>query len=425
MQNVAPFWDPALYARERERVFERTWLFVAHAAMIPTPGDYVTNYMGEDPVIVCRGKDGAVRVLLNRCTHRGNKVCAYDGGSAKSFRCSYHGWTFGLDGELAAVPQQELYGDDFRRAEHGLAAARTAIYRDLIFATWNPQAAPLEEYLGEDLRWYLDHYLFDDPDGFEVLPGRHRYRTPGNWKLLAENFGGDAYHFATTHASVIRVQRDEAAPRARGAVQSGDRRYGVELRGSGGEPHGLVQVSVGAEPYAADVAQAEALSPAAAAWVRERHRRREAACARVAERPYSVHAGTIWPNFSFNGFGPALYGRNLMQWHPRGAESIDVWQWCLVERSAPLEVKERMAFTLAQRQSAAGLIAPDDVDVFLRIRDALRSPRGRRLPFNYELAAPEDGRSLVPELPGRVAPALSESYQRAFYAYWQAVMEAA
>ena len=276
----APYWEPGIYERERERIFGRTWLFVGHAAMIPEPGDYVTNFMGDDPVILCRGKDGSVHVLLNRCRHRGNKVCLYDKGNAKAFRCSYHGWTYATSGELAAVPLlAESYDRDFRREEWGLVEApRLAEYRGLIFASWDPGIQALEDYLG-DLRWYLDRFMLDDPDGWELLPGRHRYVIPGNWKLLSENFGGDTYHFNSTHASVNVLGRRGQADRIRSSDTIDARRFGVEVTGEHQAPHGLQAFAIGQDYLDADVQEAERISPSAVAWVKERYRRRQALCA--------------------------------------------------------------------------------------------------------------------------------------------------
>src|SRR5688572_12855021 len=81
------FGDPALYELELERIFTRTWLFVAHESEVPRRGDFVTRRMGGDPVIVCRGADGEVRVLLNVCRHRGRKLCGLDAGRTAAFRC--------------------------------------------------------------------------------------------------------------------------------------------------------------------------------------------------------------------------------------------------------------------------------------------------------------------------------------------------
>lgn len=426
MPGTEIYWAPDIYAREMEVVFGSAWLFVGHETSIPEPGDFIGNYMGNDPVIVARDRAGAIGVYLNRCRHRGNKVCLHDSGTAKSFRCSYHGWTYGLDGSLAAVPLLDKGYAGLPREELGLVAApRVSSYHGLIFASWSADGPSLDAYLGDDLRWYLDRFAFDDPDGLEVLPGRHRYVIPANWKLLAENFGGDMYHFASTHASILMLSHDERSARIRTSGDQDHSRepiyHSLEFVGPGHPPHGLLQLSFGEGANDGDLRQAERLSPAAAAWVKERHARRARLVADRASKPTAFHTGTVWPNLSLNGFGSAFYARTLVQWQPHGPESTDVWQWALVERSAPPEVKEQMAFVLTQRQAAAGMVAPDDVDNFQRMRDVLHTARAGKLDFNYDLGAAQIG-SLMPDLPGRVMDMSTESYHRSFYHYWSSIM---
>src|SRR5262245_57381938 len=112
--SAAIFSDPRVYEQELEQVFARTWLFVGHECQIPNPGDYVRSRMGEEQVIVTRGKDNRIYVLLNSCPHRGNMVCRYDEGHGLAFQCSFHGWTFGSDGSLINLPPgtEEEYAAD-------------------------------------------------------------------------------------------------------------------------------------------------------------------------------------------------------------------------------------------------------------------------------------------------------------------------
>lgn len=388
------YYDPEIHEREVERVFGSAWLFVAHETMLPHSGDFITNYMGNRPVIVVRGRAGEVRVFLNRCPQRGDKLCRYDSGEAGPY-------------EDVGLPE----------------APRVATYRGLVFATWAADGPSLEDDLGADLRWYLDTLMFDDPEGYEVLPGRHRYVLPGNWKLVAENHGGDMYHFASTHASVMMLARDGLAERIRTGTTSGlATDYYSVLCAGGHPPHGLLQLSFGEGADENDRRQAARLSPAALAWVEERQARRRRLLGERRSRPTSLHTGTIWPNFSFNGFGTALYARTFMHSQPLGPQTTDVWQWALVERSAPAEVKAAMAFTLTQRQAAAGMVAPDDADNFLRMRDVLHTSKAATLGFNYDLGGREK-ESLMPDLPGCVMEPMNERYQRAFYGYWSALME--
>ena len=76
--------SPEIYQQELERVFTRSWLFLGHTSQLRRPGDFVTTNMGEDPVIVARGRDGVIRAMLNSCRHRGMRVCRADEGNASS-----------------------------------------------------------------------------------------------------------------------------------------------------------------------------------------------------------------------------------------------------------------------------------------------------------------------------------------------------
>jgi phenylpropionate dioxygenase-like ring-hydroxylating dioxygenase large terminal subunit len=117
------FVDPEIYRQEQERIFTRTWLYVAHESEIPQSGDFVTRTMGEDSVIVARGADGKIRVFLNACRHRGMPVCREDMGKTSSFVCGYHGWRFGISGELIGVPFFEGYQGKLDKSCLGLHQA--------------------------------------------------------------------------------------------------------------------------------------------------------------------------------------------------------------------------------------------------------------------------------------------------------------
>src|SRR5215470_15808246 len=128
------YTDSHVFDDEIDRIFRRGWVFVGHESEVPDVGDWVTRRLGREPVIMVRATDGKVRVLANRCAHRGTMLCWQDrGGGRKSFQCSYHGWVFGLDGALRSLPGRS----GFEAAPGALDLARpgqVASYQGFVFA---------------------------------------------------------------------------------------------------------------------------------------------------------------------------------------------------------------------------------------------------------------------------------------------------
>jgi len=195
--------EPGIYEQEQQQIFARCWLFLCHDSQIPLAGDFVTAYMGEDPVLVMRDSGGNVGAFLNVCRHRGNRLCRADSGNAASFTCAYPGWTYGNDGKLIGVPYlKDAYHNELDRARWGLArVAQLDNYKGLWFATFDPEAPPLSDYLGE-MKWYLDTFVDRRDGGVEVV-ATHKWVMPCNWKFPSENFGGDAYHVSWSHLSAM------------------------------------------------------------------------------------------------------------------------------------------------------------------------------------------------------------------------------
>lgn len=433
---ISPFihFDADVYREEQERIFGRAWLVVGHEDMLRKPGDYVTNYIGEVPVIVVRDLAGAVHVFLNKCAHRGVEVCLFDRGNAKGFTCSYHGWSYDLEGKLVGVPMERaFYGDDLDKPAWGLEAVpRVATFNGLIFASLDPQAPELTAWLGPDVAWWLETFVCATPfGGLEWLPGWHRNASPGNWKLISENFIGDDYHvFAATHVAWLHLIREF---RSKGLLHPmityPAQTAGVVYEGSGGYragvPFGMGLVTVGESAelaYQRDLDEARGLGADAADWVHERHRILQSVLKDRETKPYSFMNGMLFPNFGLMGFVSAILGRHFLHFHPRGPLAHEVWQWTMVEREAPQSVKDLAVQRVYQGQHMAGLIAPDDVENFERLVEAMRARRTWDRPFHYRmrLGHEEEGPN---GLPGNLGPNPSETNQRLFYKYWLELME--
>lgn len=192
------FRDPHVFELEQRRVFEQCWLYAGHASEVPQPGDFRTRTVAGRPLILVRGGDGRVRVLLNTCTHRGAQVCRQSCGNTKTFQCFYHAWTFDTEGRLVGVPGEDAYSDAFDREQLGLASPpRLEVYRDFVFVSFNPTVEPLVAYLA-GAKEYLDLVCDQSEAGMEIVAGTQAYSMRANWKLLVEN-SIDGYHARTTH----------------------------------------------------------------------------------------------------------------------------------------------------------------------------------------------------------------------------------
>src|SRR5262249_3924653 len=160
---------------EMERIFQRTWLYVAHEHELKRPGDYVSTTIADQPIFVVRDRELQLRAFYNTCTHRGAVLAPGSRGSCGSaFRSMYHGWTFNLQGRLSGVPSPDAYGPNFRRARYGLSPVHVDTFAGMIFVSLKPAVPSLEAYLGE-----AAPHLRKYGEGTEVL-GRVRWRYHGN-----------------------------------------------------------------------------------------------------------------------------------------------------------------------------------------------------------------------------------------------------
>jgi nitrite reductase/ring-hydroxylating ferredoxin subunit len=395
------FSDPDVYERELQAIFARCWQCVGHASEVPEAGDYVTRYLGTDPIILVRSEDLQVRVFLNVCRHRGMRICRSDLGNSAHFRCPYHGWTYKNNGQLTGVPYQQLaYGDALERDTIQLRQARVAEYGGLVFATWDETAPSLDDYLG-DARWYLDFYV--RRADMEVFGPPHRWEMPSNWKIPAENFASDAYHTGHLHASIARLG---LVPTAKFA-ESG---YHVHAGNGHGIGLGMPAEEVVFEPSVVPLFK-QRLSPDQF---------------EVLLQIKNMHC-TIFPNLSFLISSARLGGKlvshtNMKLWLPKGPSRMEELSWGLVEKAAPADWKQRSAQHYVLTFGPSGMFDQDDSETWMDISRNCRAPAARSLPFYYLQGF---GRARATGFPGPgevYASKYNENNARQFYRRWLQLM---
>ena len=194
-----------LFALEQEHFFANTWNYVGHESQISSHGDYLTQEIGGRPLIVVRHLDGSVRVVMNRCAHKGSRLVSADcGNTGKFFRCPYHAWTFKTDGSPLAIPLKNGY-DGTRLSEcesgRGLVPVRhVRTYRGFIFVKLNDAGPDFETYFGDSLS-SIDNMADRSPEGeLEIAGGCLRFVHDCNWKMFIENLN-DTMHPMVVHQS--------------------------------------------------------------------------------------------------------------------------------------------------------------------------------------------------------------------------------
>jgi len=216
------FTDAELFELEMKHIFEGSWIFVCHEGQVPNPGDYFATEMGRQPVIIVRGKDGAVRGFVNACAHRGATLCRTRKGNQQFFTCPYHGWVYDTAGKNVNIKDHAsgAYPPAFETQSHDLTAIpKLESYRGFVFASLNPDVPTLAEHLGGAAR-AIDFCVDQSEQDLEVLRGWSTYTHRGNWKLQPEN-GIDGYHFTAVHANYVGIMKREGERRAQKAAATG------------------------------------------------------------------------------------------------------------------------------------------------------------------------------------------------------------
>jgi phenylpropionate dioxygenase-like ring-hydroxylating dioxygenase large terminal subunit len=194
------YTDPRIEELERRTVFTRSWQLVGRADQVQRAGQFIATDVAGEPVVVVRGADGKLRGFYNVCRHHAAIVMTQPEGEAHSLRCPYHGWTYGLDGELKGTP--DFAGVcDFDRAANGLAPVAADIWESFVFVRLAAEGPTLPEFLGADL---ISQFVPLGLGGLRFMERRH-YDFACNWKVFVDNYLDGGYHVPHLHKGLDSV----------------------------------------------------------------------------------------------------------------------------------------------------------------------------------------------------------------------------
>jgi phenylpropionate dioxygenase-like ring-hydroxylating dioxygenase large terminal subunit len=99
---VSWYFDPKIFALEKERLFDAGANYVGHELMVPKVGDYHTLAHTDHSKVLVRNAQG-VELLSNVCRHR-QSIMLQGRGNVENIVCPLHRWTYDLKGELLGAP---------------------------------------------------------------------------------------------------------------------------------------------------------------------------------------------------------------------------------------------------------------------------------------------------------------------------------
>lgn len=370
------FTDEDLFDLEMKHIFEQNWVFVAHESQIPKKYDYLTSFIGREPVVLTRTASGEIKCFINSCTHRGARLCRVKRGNGKFWSCGFHGWTFKNSGELVSVTDESEggYPDSFDKSKLGLHEVLVDSYHGFIFGSLSRNVVALSEYLG-DAKTFIDLLVAQSPENkMEVLRGVSRYTYQGNWKLQVEN-GLDGYHAPVVHGNYItttmRRTTGESSNPALAGIGDGTRPVlGTNKRSVGGgvgtggffsfdNGHQIVWVLSGAPEARANFGMHE--------WMKQTHGEERAWWVNKANRNL-----LLFPNV----FLMDLNSTQIRIVRPISVDRTEIISYAMAPVGEKPDVRAMRIRQFEDFLNAAGLATPDDLSEFNNCQ--IGFGRGRR-----------------------------------------------
>ncbi len=430
--------DVELYQLEMEKIFAKTWVFLAHETEIPNSGDFVQRDLGSDSVLVTRDRDGQVHVVLNVCTHRGMKVSTLDMGNTQAHMCIYHGWAFKPNGDFIGAPVEKecMHGKMMSKEQLSLTKARVALYGGMIFATWNIHGPSFDEFLG-DAKFYYDTLWCRTTKGMEVLGPPQRFMIRANWKAAAEQGASDGFHTLTLHRWL-----GEIGPYAKKPGQEGGgadltpEMYGIEVWTDHGHTMRCIDLDrkvrriTGKDPSELSpqekltVLPPPGLTPEMIPEVVNRLSTEQVRM--MSSNPPQV--GNFFPNGLFEFIylptadGKVVGAMALHTYVPMGPDKFMFMNWILAEKDTPPEQKAAMLRISCQLLGTSGMVEQDDSDTWPHQTIVAKGAMSRHITLKYqakfETGAPEGWPG-----PGHVGSGFTKDDTNwSFWTYWHELM---
>src|ERR1700756_151350 len=179
---------------EVDDLWMRVWQMACRVEQVARVGDSVLYEIAGRSFIVVRSDPDTIKCFPNTCLHRGRVLRECDGKIGR-LRCPYHAFTWALDGSFVEAPAKWDY--DQTAEELRLPEARVGIWGGNVFINPDPDAEPLEDFLG-DIGRHFERCGYDNWS----LQAQTSKASESNWKEAVEAFI-EAHHVFATHPQAM------------------------------------------------------------------------------------------------------------------------------------------------------------------------------------------------------------------------------
>lgn len=407
--NQRVFTDPKILEMEKEKIFDKCWLYLGHVSEVPKPGDYKTRRVGGRELIFNKDSEGKIRVMHNSCPHRGALVCRERKGNSKTFQCFYHAWTFNNKGELIGQPDgEDGYGENYNcdGSKNLRQVARVDQYRGFIFINYDPNAMSLDDYLA-GAKEYLDLVADQSELGMEIVQGTQEYNMMANWKLLCEN-SADGYHAKPTHKTYFEYVIDLNGKPKKGELDGeplsiardlGNGHYVTEKRGlyPWGRPVAKWINSWGEEGKK----EVDKIKQRLVGRFGEEYARR------IAEHDFNM---LIFPNLVINN----IMAITVRTFYPIAHDNMEVTQWCIGPSEESEFFRDIRLKNFLEFLGPGGFATPDDNEALELCQEGYSNSK--------EMQWNDISKGMNKELRGEAPKNYDEYHFRVFWSHWNKIM---
>ncbi len=193
------YTSPEILNKEYNNIFNKQWICGGRISELTNAGQFKVINIGLESIIILKGNDNNILAYYNVCRHRGTKICKdLEGHFSKSIQCGYHGWTYGLDGNLIGAPHMDSI-DNFDKINYPLHNVAVKEWEGFIFINLSEKPMDFENVfsplIGRFKQWNISKLS---------LMRKKTYQVKGNWKLVIQNYC-ECYHCPILHPDLAAI----------------------------------------------------------------------------------------------------------------------------------------------------------------------------------------------------------------------------